>query len=145
VRVEASQAFWEEPPTEALGGALVAIVKARHVRPQVVRSMSATAKTEALATILDPGEPVTAALLVGLHLRRRRELLVAFLDAVHIPHENGLIQEEESGEPVPEEALKGGIKALEGFPAGQAGVYLNVLWLQDPDRWGRLPDLAAAL
>ena len=142
VRLEASEAFWEEPPTEALGGALAAIVKTRHMRPQAVRALSESAKKDALATILDPGEPIAAALLVGLHLRRRRELLVAFLDATRIPHENGLIKEEGPGSLVPAETIRAGLEALKAFPAAQVGVYLNVLWLQDPERWGLLPDVS---
>ena len=88
---------------------------------------------------------MAAALVVALHLRHRRELLIAFLDATHIPHENGLIKDDLPSTPVPAETLKSGIEALKRFPAPQASAYLNVLWLQDPDRWGLLPGLAEAL
>jgi hypothetical protein len=144
-RLEASEAFWAEPPNEALGGALVAIVRARHIRPQAARALTDVAKKEALATILDPGEPVAASLLVALHLRKRRDLLVAFLDAVQISHENGLIQETEPSEPASIERVRAGIAALKAFPAHKAGVYLNVLWLQDPEKWSMLPGLAETL
>jgi hypothetical protein len=144
-RLEASQAFWEEPPQEALGGALAAIIKARHLRPQVARSLPQAAKSEALATVLDPGEPIAAALIVGLHLRKRRDLLVAFLDATKIPHENGLIQDDLAGGPVAIETLREGLTALRDFAPSQVAVYLNVLWLQDPERWSLLPEVASDL
>jgi hypothetical protein len=144
-RLEASEAFWMEPPTEALGAALVAIVKARRMRPQAARALSDAAKKEALASILDPGDVVVGSLLVALHLKKRREILVAFLDAAKVPHENGLIDEKDTGDPIPDERVKAAVAALKGFPKGQSELYLNILWLQDPGRWGKLPELAETL
>ncbi|HWX24715.1 MAG TPA: hypothetical protein VN083_06705 [Vicinamibacteria bacterium] len=144
-RLEAATAFWAEPSGEVLGAALALIVKTRHVRPQVARSLPDPAKVQVLATALDPGESLAAALLVALHLAKRRTLLVSFLDGVGIPHENGLIQDNDPAGPLPEERVRAGIEALKAFPPEQVFLYLNVLWLQDPERWEGLPRFAAAL
>jgi hypothetical protein len=92
-----------------------------------------------LATTLDPGDAVAGALLVALHLAKRRELLSKFLDGAGVKHENGLIQESDSGGPIPDEAIRGGLQAVKTFPDNQVATYLNVLWLQDPERWAGLP------
>ena len=59
-KIAAAERFFAEPPQEVYGSALGAIVKARHLRPQVARSMSPEEQGRALASVLDPGEPVAA-------------------------------------------------------------------------------------
>ena len=93
-RKTAAESFFAQPPTEVLGAALGAIVKARHLRPQAARSLPPAEQARILAGVLDPGEPLAASLLVALHLKDRRPLLVVFLDAVGLPHEEGLLKEE---------------------------------------------------
>src|SRR6185436_12281280 len=95
-RLTAASAFWHEPPQEVAGSALAAIVKARHLRPQVARALDEEEKARSLASVLDPGETVASALLVALHLGERRPILAAFLDAAGLPHENGVLKEEDS-------------------------------------------------
>lgn len=141
-RGTAAAEFWKDPPQEALGLALAAIVKARKLRPQVARSLGDEERARALAGVLDPGEPLAASLLVALHLGARRPLLVAFLDALGLPHENGILTEESDGTlPPPPDALSRATAALTSFPRGDVEVYYNTLWLQDPDRWAGLEEL----
>lgn len=146
-RLAAAQHFWQQPPQELLGTALGAIVKARRLRPQVARSLPPEARARALAMLLDPGEPLAAALLVALHLGERRALLVAFLDALGLPHEEGLLGEEADRQPAPTpDAVRSALRPLlASFPAAELSVYLNTLWLQDPERWAALPEAADAL
>jgi len=140
-RLAASAAFWEQPPEALLGSALAAIVKARHLRPQVARSLPLEDRVRSLAAILDPGETVSAALLVALHLGERRPLLSRFLDALRLPHEDGILKEDESAPvaPLGETEARDGVAALRAqFPESQVVTYLNTLWLQDPERWAVL-------
>ena len=74
--------------------ALAAVVKARHMRPQVARALPPEEQARALASVLDVGEPVASSLLVALHLGERRPMLATFLDAAGLPHENGLLKDE---------------------------------------------------
>jgi hypothetical protein len=141
-KVAAAGRFFAEPPQEVYGSALGAIVKARHLRPQVARSMSPEEQGRALASVLDPGEPVAAALLVALHLGARREMLTAFLDAVGLPHEDGILKEEADAVTLDDKRLRAGLDSLKPrFTAHQIRTYLNTLWLQDPDRWDGLRGL----
>lgn len=138
-RVAAATHFWREPPETAAGSALAAIVRARHMRPQVARSLSPLERAESLASVLDPGEVVASSLLVALHLGDRRPLLATFLDALGLPHEDGILKDEDATPPLAEEAARKGARALlAAFPRHQVETYLNTLWLQDPDRWSVL-------
>jgi hypothetical protein len=141
-KVAAAGRFFAEPSQEVYGSALAAIVKARHLRPQVARSMSPEEQGRALASVLDPGEPVAAALLVALHLGARRGMLATFLDAVGLPHEDGILKEEADAVTLDEARLRAGLDALKArFREHEIRTYLNTLWLQDPDRWDALRGL----
>jgi hypothetical protein len=143
----AAATFLEEPPPELLAGALGAVIRVRKLRPQVARAMSNEALADALSTVLDPGEPLVSSLLISLHLGLRRPLLVAFLDALGLPHEQGLLKEEADAFPAPTTAAlrKAAAAIAPGFPHDQIGVYFNTLVLQDPERWQGLAGYEAWL
>jgi len=143
-RLAAATAFFAEPSPEVAGLALGAIVGARHMRPQAARRLAPDAQARILATVLEPGESLAAALLVALHLAQRRPLLAAFLDALGLPHENGILKEEGTPEKVDEAAVRKALDALGSFPRPEVEVYLNTLWLQDPERWEALPAVTGA-
>jgi hypothetical protein len=144
-RLAAAAFFFREPPEEVVGSALAAIIKARHLRPQVARTMSADEQARALASVLDPGEPLAASLLVALHLGERRPMLATFLDAAGIAHEDGLLKDDAPPAALGEEAARAGVKALlAAYPREHVQTYLNTLWLQDPDRWAALENLSSA-
>jgi hypothetical protein len=135
-RGRAASAFFREPSPDLLGSALGVLVKARRMRPQAARALAPEAQARILATVIDPGESLAQGLLVSLHLGERRPLLAAFLDALDLPHEDGILTEAaESSAPASEEATRKAVKALASFPEDQVAIYLNTLWLQDPERW----------
>jgi hypothetical protein len=138
-RRAATGTFFAEPPPELSGAALTALVKARNLRPQAARTLPPDAQARILATVLDPGEPLAQGLLVSLHLGHRRALLGAFLDALSLPHEDGVLKEEaERVAPVDAATAKAAVAALASWPASEVRTYLNTLWLQDPERWAAL-------
>jgi hypothetical protein len=144
-RLAAARAFWAEPAREVFGTAVEKIAQTRRMRPQTVLKMPEGERAGALAGILDPGEPVAASLLVSLHLAERRPLLGAFLDALKLPHENGVLSDEEDSGPVSLDAAREAVAAIrDGHAPRQLEVYLNTLWLQDPERWSSLSDLELA-
>jgi len=70
-------------------------------------------------------------------------MMGAFLDALGIAHENGLIQEES----VKPDAAKigGAVDAISRqFPAEDVRLYLDTLLCQDPETWAALADITAA-
>ena len=147
-RLAAASAFFAEPPSELAGAALGALVKARHLRPQAARALPPEAQARILATVLDPGEPLAQGLLVSLHLGARRPLLGAFLDALGLPHEDGVLKDEAEQAvpvPVPADEARQALAALSSFRVTEVRTYLNTLWLQDPARWGALEALEDAV
>jgi hypothetical protein len=143
-RLTAAACFWREPPEAMVGAALGAIVNARRMRPQAARALPEEARAKALAGVLDPGEPLASSLLVALHLGSRRPLLAAFLDALGLPHDDGILKEEEEGEASPPsaDATARAVAALSAFPRHEVETYFNTLWLQDPERWANLETAA---
>jgi hypothetical protein len=62
-----------------------------------------------------------------------------FLDAVGLPHEDGILKEEADAVDLGEGKLRSGAEALKSkFSADEIRTYLNTLWLQDPERWDGL-------
>jgi hypothetical protein len=137
----ASGAFFRDPAPDLVGSALGVLAKARRMRPQAARALGPEAQARILATVLDPGENLAQGLLVSLHLAERRPLLATFLDALGLPHEDGILAEEaEAAGPPTVEAARKAVEALARHPRDQVETYLNTLWLQDPERWAALPD-----
>jgi hypothetical protein len=64
-------------------------------------------------------------------------MMAAFLDALGIAHENGLIQEE-NVKPDPEKIAPAVAQIEQQFPANDVRLYLNTLLSQDPETWGAL-------
>lgn len=139
-RLEASTYFWEEPGAELEATAIVTLARARNMRAQTARALSSEQRIKALAQVLDPGETLAGGLVVALHLGARRPLLAGFLDLLKIPNEEGLLKEEAAAMPPPtaDEARAAVLELAGRFPAHEIEVYLNALWLQDPERWGVL-------
>ena len=142
-RTAAATSFWKDTPPEVSVMALAAVVKARHMRPQVARSMPPEEQARALASVLDVGEPVASSLLVALHLGARRSMLATLLDAAGLAHENGLLKDDADESEVSADAAGKGVAALlaAGHTPDQVRTYLNTLWRQDPDRWKALEGL----
>jgi hypothetical protein len=142
-REQAARAFWERPPEEVAAAAANEIVKLLKMRPQAFHKISPASRVRALAGLANPPEAVAEALLVALHLDQRRPLLAGFLDALAIPHEQGLIAEEVEIATVTPERARAALAALRSAHAPAAiRVYWNALWLQDRERWAGLADVA---
>ena len=79
---------------------------------------------------------------MALHLGARREMLAIFLDAIGLPHEDGILKDEADAVTLDDAQLRAGVDALKTrFSAHEIRTYLNTLWLQDPDRWEALRGL----
>ena len=140
-RLQVAKAFWlDEQATDDQLQAVLLISQQKKFRPKTVVSLDEERKARHLASLASLPDHLAARALVIYHLAEQRPMMGAFLDALGIAHENGLIQDEA----VAPDAAKVGSAAAqlaEQFPAGSVSLYLNTLLCQDPDTWGALSEV----
>ena len=118
-----------------------AIARALRFRPTAVRRLPIEKRVAHLVRAVKLGDSLTSTLLLAFHLEHRRPLLVAFLEALGIPHQDGIIAEDHDLQPPEPEALgKAAAVLFERFPAHQVEVYLASLLAMDRVVWGGLAD-----
>lgn len=141
-RLKAADAFWREADSaDQHVEAMVLLAQRLKARPKFIATMAVERKAKHLAHYVGMPDALAARLLVSYHLGHQRPMMAAFLDALGIVHDNGLINDELSGA-VAEDTLKAGSQALsEGFPAEDVRLYFETLLLQDPNTWGGLAAL----
>jgi hypothetical protein len=67
-------------------------------------------------------------------------MMGAFLDALGITHDNGLIQDDEV-KPDATKLAPAAAQLAQQYPAEHVSLYLNTLLVQDPATWGGLEGL----
>jgi hypothetical protein len=134
----AAESFWAAEAPEFLAEAVMAIAKQRNFRPRSVESLPLDKKVRYLAGLPAVADSLAGRLLVAYHLGRQRPMMAAFLDALGIAHEDGLVQEEQAPKPDPER-LGVAVERLRGsFPAEDVDLYFATLLWQDPETWDGL-------
>src|SRR5262245_62737297 len=94
-RLKAARAFWlEENATDDQIQAVMLIAQQKKFRPKSVIALDEERKSKQLASITNLSETLAARVLIVYHLADQRPLMAAFLDALGIKHDNGLIEED---------------------------------------------------
>jgi hypothetical protein len=129
-RSDAAHLFWsDEQSAEQQVEACATIATHMKFRAKTVLSLP------------NVSDAVAARALVNYHLERQRPMMSAFLDALGIAHDNGLINDEtvvrpESGK------LRTAAEEIAGrYPSDDVSLYFSTLVSQDPDTWGELSEL----
>ena len=144
-RLSAAKAFWlDEQATDDQIQAVLIISQQKKFRPKTVLALDEDRKARHLAGLASLPDGLAARALILYHLAEQRPMMGAFLDALGIKHENGLIEDDAV-------APEGGKVALAAttiagqFPREAVSLYLSTLLSQDPETWGGLaglPELA---
>jgi hypothetical protein len=144
-RLSAAKAFWlDEQATDDQIQAVLVISQQKKFRPKTVLALDEDRKARHLAGLASLPDGLAARALILYHLAEQRPMMGAFLDALGIKHENGLIEDDAV-------APEGGKVALAAttiagqFPREAVSLYLSTLLSQDPETWGGLaglPELA---
>src|SRR3954470_184587 len=101
-RTRAARAFWADPDaTDDQVQAALLIAQQKKFRPKTVIALDLDRKARHLATLGAVPDQIAGRALIVYHLAQQRPMMGAFLDALGIAHENGLIQED-SAKPEPE-------------------------------------------
>jgi hypothetical protein len=95
-------------------------------RPKSIAGLDETGKARYLAGVPTLPDDMAARVLVLYHLAEQRPMMGAFLDALGIPHDHGLIQDGHDVRP---------------DPAADVSLYLDTLVCHDPQSWGALQGL----
>jgi hypothetical protein len=140
-RQRAARAFWqaEDAASDQVQASLL-IAQQKKFRPKTVVGLDVDRKARHLASLGALPDTIAARALIVYHLAEQRPMMAAFLDALGIAHENGLIQDDA----VAPDAAKIGAAAEQlsaQFPADDVRLYLNTLLSQDPETWGGLREV----
>jgi hypothetical protein len=137
-RQRAARAFWSsEEATDDQIQAVLLIAQQKKFRPKTVVSLDLDRKTRHLASLVALPETLAARALIVYHLSEQRAMMSAFLDALGIKHENGVI-EEDNVKPDATKMAPAVAKLSAEFPAEDVRLYLQTLVCQDPQTWGDL-------
>jgi len=148
-RGRAAEAFWrdEDSPEIELQQveALLAIARRLNFRQKSVQAMSLERRARALAQIPDVSDALATRALVAYHFQHQRPLMAAFLEALGVAHDNGLITAEEVSAP-DRDRLAAAVEAVRAaFPADTVSLYMNTLIAIDGETWGQLEGMQTAL
>lgn len=134
---------WGESPTRREADLTIATVM--RFRDAMVRQLPVDRRAAYLAKIGSPTENLASSLLLALHLEQRRPILGAFLDAIGVPHKDGLIAEDHEMKAPAAKVLKAAVAKIgAAFDAADVDLYLATLLALDPDTWGGLSELVGA-
>jgi hypothetical protein len=141
-RASAAEAFWKDDSASMeQTEAVLAIANRIKFRVTSVLKMPREKKARQLLALPAVSEIVAARLLVTYHLDQQRPMMGAFLDALGVQHENGLIADETLAAPSAE-TLQAAVRSLSAsYPAEDVSLYLSTLIWQDPETWGGLTEL----
>jgi hypothetical protein len=139
-RLRAARAFWateEDEAADAQFQAVFYIAQHKKFRAKSVFGMDDERKAKQLASLHSVPEVVAARALITYHLAEQRPMMGAFLDALGIAHENGVIKEDDVK---PDGAKMGPAsdQIAKDFARADVSLYFNTLLCQDPETWGGL-------
>jgi len=144
-RTRAARAFWGDPEaTDDQVQAALLIAQQKKFRAKTVVGLDIDRKARHLATLGALPEQIAARALIVYHLAEQRPMMAAFLDALGIAHENGLIKEE-SVKPDVAKVGPAAEQIAKEFPPDDVRIYLTTLLCQDPETWGALDETVKGL
>ena len=140
-RTRAARAFWSDPDaTDDQVQAALLIAQQKKFRPKTIIGLDIDRKARHMATLGTVPDQNAGRALIVYHLAEHRAMMGAFLDALGIAHENGLIQEDDV-KPDAEKIGPAAAQIAQQYPAEDVNLYLNTLVAQDPETWGALKDV----
>ena len=132
----AAVAFWNEADRESRSAIEVALAQDLKFRPQSVRQLSAERVAGRLIRLADAlPETVLFQYLFHLHMGDRRPLMVEYLDAVGLPHDDGALDLPDDFEGPDPEKVEVTARDLLKAREHDALVYLGTLMVADTDFW----------
>jgi hypothetical protein len=133
---QAAAALWTNADRESRMAVEMMVAREMKFRPQSVRKLSAERVAPRLARIAaEMPESAFFQFLFHYHMAEGRELMVEYLDAVGLPHEDGVLDLPEDAEAPTGDAAAGPARELIAKHGREALVYLGTLAVADADFW----------
>jgi hypothetical protein len=140
-RQRAARAFWhDEEAADDQTQATLLIAQQKKFRPKTVVALDADRKARHLASLGALPSNLAGRALIVYHLAEHRAMMSAFLDALGIAHDNGLIKDEQV-KPDPARIVPAANQLSGQFAPEDVKLYLETLLCQDPEAWASLRDL----
>jgi hypothetical protein len=141
-RLEAADLFWnDEHSADQQLEAVASIATHMKFRPKSVLTLAPERRAKYLATLPTMTDSIAARALVTYHLERQRPMMGAFLDLLGIPHEDGLIGEDNEVKPDAAKMKSAAGELATKFPPEDVTLYFATLVSQDPETWEPLVDV----
>jgi hypothetical protein len=140
-RLAAADAFWTDDSEDIQAQhveALVLLARRLNFRAKSVQALSIERRAKFLAQVSEVSDAIATRALIAYHFKAQRPLMAAFLDALGVQHDNGLITEEQLQAPESARLAAAVEKTREAFPAEDLTLYLRTLVTLDSDTWGNL-------
>jgi hypothetical protein len=136
---EAAKAFWNGADRESRAALEMALAQDLKFRAQSVRQLSADRVAGRLVRLAETlPETVLFQYLFHLHMADRRPLMVSYLDAVGLPHEDGVLDLPEDFEGPDAAKVEAAAEQLVKDEGEAALVYLTTLRVADAELWAGL-------
>ena len=142
VRLAAAAAFWKQDDGDEAAlqqaEAIMAIAKRLNFRAKSAQALPEERLAKLLAQMSDVSDAIATRALIAYHFQAQRPLMSAFLDALGVAHENGLITAESVPPPQADAIAGAAAKVREAFPDEAVRLYLRTLKALDADTWANL-------
>src|SRR4029079_9114004 len=127
-RIDAAGLFWDdEHSADQQMEAVASIATHMKFRPRSILTLAPEKRAKYLAQLPNVSDAIAARALVNYHLERQRPMMAAFLDAIGIAHENGLISEENIAKPESDKVKAAARELAAKFPPEDVSLYLATL------------------
>ncbi len=139
---DAATALWENADRDTRALVELTLAKELKFRAQSVRRLSADRVVPRLLRLAEElPENVLFQFLFHLHMASRRPLLVEFLDALGLPHDNGVLDLPEDAQTPAPDAIATAARDLMAAHGHQGLVYLATLRVADSDLWSGVEEI----
>jgi hypothetical protein len=145
-RLAAAEAFWRDDESADIrvqqNEAAAAVAKRLNFRLKTVQALPIDKRAHQLAQLSEVSDAVATRALIAYHFSRQRPLMAAFLEALGIAHDNGLITDEDI-QPPDRARLEAAVEAVnQTHPREDVRLYLRTLAALDGETWAAADRLA---
>ena len=141
-RKQAAEAFFGDTNLKEFHRAAeLFIARSKNFRPPFVKKLPVEKRVQYLATLTLPPDLI-GQLIVTYHFAYKKPLMSAFLNALGIANDDGVISDSAEVTTPDKQVLTAAAEKIKAdFPAEDVRIYFATLQAQNPDTWGGLSEV----